>query len=108
MGTPVKNFSSGMYARLAFAIAAHAEPDVLLVDEVLAVGDTAFQLKCFDWIGAQRKQGLTIIMVTHNVYSISDADRCMYLDGGRVREIGPPQEVLDTYARSQQAPEKRT
>jgi len=97
MGMPVKNFSSGMYARLAFAIAAHARPDVLLVDEVLAVGDAEFQAKCYDWMGKRRREGTTIIQISHNLYTMSAADRCLHLDEGRVRMVGKPDEVIESY-----------
>ncbi len=97
MDMQVKNYSSGMYARLAFAVAAHAKPDVLLVDEVLAVGDSAFQMKCYDWMGQQRKRGTTIVLVSHSMYVIGAADRCIYLQAGNLRRIGPAREVSDQY-----------
>lgn len=101
MGMPVKNYSSGMYARLAFAIAAHAAPDVLLVDEVLAVGDTSFQLKCYDWMNRQRKKGTTVILVSHNMLHVSSADRVILLASGRVKRDGLPRDVIDCYQAEQ-------
>lgn len=100
MEMPVKNYSSGMYARLAFSIAAHAKPDVLLVDEVLAVGDLAFQNKCYDWLGRMRREGTTVVMVSHNMFSIAGADRVMHLSGGECVETGEPRAVIDHYLES--------
>jgi ABC-type multidrug transport system ATPase subunit len=97
MDMQVKNYSSGMYARLAFAVAAHAQPDILLVDEVLAVGDNAFQMKCYEWMGEQRKKGTTIVLVSHAMTVVSTADRCLYLRSGEQRRIGPSREVCDQY-----------
>ncbi len=101
MDMPVKNYSSGMYARLAFAIAAHANPDVLLVDEVLAVGDASFQLKCYDWMARQRKQGKTAVCVSHDMYAMAASTRCLWLDGGRTRALGEPRTVIDAYLEQQ-------
>ncbi len=104
MDMPVKNYSSGMYARLAFSIAAHAAPDVLIVDEVLAVGDVSFQLKCYDWLATRRKQGKTTVIVSHDMYAMAASSRCLYLDQGRLRQIGEPRGVIDAYlARSRAA-----
>lgn len=97
MDMPVKDYSSGMYARLAFAIAAHAEPDVLLVDEVLAVGDTEFQLKCYDWMARMRRSGRAIIAVSHDMYAMAASTKCLYLDRGRVAGLGEPREVIERY-----------
>lgn len=98
MDMPVKDYSSGMYARLAFAIAAHAEPDVLLVDEVLAVGDTSFQAKCFDWMKRIRKSGTAVVLVSHNLYHVADfTDRCLWLDSGRSQGLGDPRQVTRDY-----------
>jgi lipopolysaccharide transport system ATP-binding protein len=83
---PVKSYSSGMYVRLAFAVQACVDPEILIVDEALSVGDIGFQYKCFKRMEALRKKGVTIIMVTHSTGSILDyADRCIVLDGGRVK-----------------------
>jgi ABC-type polysaccharide/polyol phosphate transport system ATPase subunit len=97
MDMPVKNYSSGMFARLAFAIAAHAETDVLLVDEVLAVGDTAFQLKCFDWIARRRQAGGTVVLVSHEMNNMRGCDRCVYLREGGIRALGEPGSVIESY-----------
>src|SRR5690242_4169068 len=83
--TPVKHYSSGMYLRLAFAVAAHLDPEILLVDEVLAVGDAAFQKKCLGKMGDVVRQGRTVLFVSHDMTAISQlASRCLLLDGGRV------------------------
>ena len=103
MQMPVKNYSSGMYARLAFAIAAHADMDVLLVDEVLAVGDAAFQMKCYDWMARRRKQGATIVCVSHNMYVMNSATRCLYLEAGCRRLEAEPREAIERYLAAAQA-----
>jgi ABC-type polysaccharide/polyol phosphate transport system ATPase subunit len=87
--TPVKHYSSGMYVRLAFAVAAHLEPDILLIDEVLSVGDLAFQTKCIDHAKRLQSSGATVLFVSHNMFSIkSMCNRVIYLSGGRVRFDG--------------------
>jgi lipopolysaccharide transport system ATP-binding protein len=96
--TPVKRYSSGMYLRLAFAVAAHLEPEILIVDEVLAVGDAEFQRKCLGKMGEVSGEGRTVLLVSHNMSAISSlATRCMWLDGGRVRQLGAPAEVVPAY-----------
>ncbi len=96
--TPVKRYSSGMYARLGFAVAAHVNPDVLLVDEVLSVGDTLFQRKCLEHMRRIIKDGATVIFVSHNLKSMADfCHRCMLLQKGTVQAIGAAQNVLATY-----------
>src|SRR6266513_1530672 len=93
--TPVKRYSSGMYVRLAFAIAAHLEPDILLVDEVLAVGDTAFQKKCLGKMDRVSKAGRTVLLVSHNLASIQSlCHRAIWMHGGRLREDGSASEVV--------------
>jgi lipopolysaccharide transport system ATP-binding protein len=88
--TPVKHYSSGMYVRLAFAVAAHLEPEILLVDEVLAVGDITFQKKCMGKMDAVARQGRTIILVSHNMAAINSlCSRCVLLDHGRTAFDGP-------------------
>lgn len=95
---PVKRYSSGMYVRLGFSVAAHLEPDIVLLDEVLAVGDVAFQTKCLDRIAALRKNGGTIVFVSHDLASIYRiCDRAILLDRGRMMMDGPPRVVVDTY-----------
>jgi lipopolysaccharide transport system ATP-binding protein len=96
--TPVKHYSSGMYLRLAFAVAAHLEPEILLVDEVLAVGDAAFQKKCLGKMGDVSRQGRTIIFVSHNMTALrSLCTRAVWLNEGRVAEDGPVGTVVDHY-----------
>jgi ABC-type polysaccharide/polyol phosphate transport system ATPase subunit len=96
--TPVKYYSSGMFLRLAFAVAIHVEPDVLLVDEVLAVGDLAFQLKCFDRMRALQANGTTIVIVTHNLGILERlAQRTMVLHRGQVSFMGDVADALDHY-----------
>jgi lipopolysaccharide transport system ATP-binding protein len=98
MDMPVKRYSSGMYARLAFAVAVHVDPDVLLVDEVLAVGDEAFQLKCFAFMQSFVKGGRTSLFVSHNAAAIELlSDRVMWLDHGQVAMLGPADQVLRAY-----------
>lgn len=96
--TPVKRYSSGMYVRLAFAVAAHMEPEILLVDEVLAVGDAAFQKKSLGKMGDVAKEGRTVLLVSHNMGSIRQlCSRCLWIDEGRVRVDGPTGQVVDAY-----------
>src|ERR1700744_6806937 len=87
--TPVKHYSSGMYVRLAFAVAAHLEPEILLVDEVLAVGDIAFQKKCMGKMGDVAREGRTIVLVSHNMSAINSlCSRCVIMDSGGVEFDG--------------------
>lgn len=96
--TPVKRYSSGMYARLGFAVAAHVSPDILLVDEVLSVGDEAFQTKCRDFIRSYIEEGHTSIFVSHNLFAIDQlCDRVIWLEKGKIRQIGEPGTVLRAY-----------
>ncbi len=96
--TPVKHYSSGMHMRLAFAVAAHLQPEILLVDEVLAVGDAAFQKKCLGKIEDVAKSGRTVLFVSHQMNSIRKlCERCIWLDAGRIRMIGPTVKVLTSY-----------
>ena len=95
---PVKRYSSGMYVRLGFSIAAHLDPDILLLDEVLAVGDVAFQAKCLDRIAELRRAGRTIIFISHDLASVYRlCDRALLLNHGRVVAEGPPRQVIDEY-----------
>src|SRR5450830_100157 len=95
---PVKNYSSGMYMRLGFSVAIHVNPDILLVDEVLAVGDQAFQAKCYKVIYDLIKQGKTIIIVSHDLGTIQDlCNRVIFLRNGKVEQIGGPVAVVSTY-----------
>jgi lipopolysaccharide transport system ATP-binding protein len=104
--TPTKRYSSGMYVRLAFAVAAHLEPDILVVDEVLAVGDAEFQKKCLGRMDeVSRREGRTVLMVSHNQAAISQlADRALLLDSGRVALDGSVSDVLSTYTKAAMAP----
>ena len=95
---PVKTYSSGMYMRLGFAVAINVDPDVLLVDEVLAVGDEAFTHKCFDKLAEFRRRGRTVLLVTHALDLVTRfCDEALWLDGGVVREQGDPKRVVDAY-----------
>jgi lipopolysaccharide transport system ATP-binding protein len=97
--TPVKRYSSGMNARLGFSIAAHLEPDVLIIDEVLSVGDAAFQRRCVERMSAFRDQGVTIVFVSHDLQAIGNlCHRALYLKR-ESRHIGPTQEVVGAYLR---------
>jgi lipopolysaccharide transport system ATP-binding protein len=98
MDTPVKRYSSGMYVRLAFAVAAHLEPEILIVDEVLAVGDAQFQKKCLGKMGDVAHEGRTVLLVTHNAGMINIlCDRAVYLDAGQVAAIAPASEAVTAY-----------
>jgi lipopolysaccharide transport system ATP-binding protein len=96
--TPVKHYSSGMYLRLAFAVAAHLEPEILLVDEVLAVGDAAFQKKCLGKMGDVAKEGRTVVFISHNMAAITQlCQEAVWLEGGRIRKIDLSEEVVKDY-----------
>lgn len=98
LDTPVKRYSSGMYVRLAFAVAAHLEPEILIVDEVLAVGDVAFQKKCLGKVSAAANQGRTVLLVTHNLGYVSDiCQKAVMLDAGKVVRIGDAVSVVHEY-----------
>jgi ABC-type polysaccharide/polyol phosphate transport system ATPase subunit len=95
---PVKTYSSGMYTRLGFSIAVHVDPDILLVDEVLAVGDEAFQRRCMERIEELRADGRTLVFVSHALESVrAVCDRCMWMDRGEARELGGVDAVLAAY-----------
>ncbi len=99
--TPVKHYSSGMYLRLAFAVAAHLEPEILLVDEVLAVGDIAFQRKCLGKMGDVARQGRTILFVSHNMAAVESLCSTAYLlENGQLVESGTTKTVVDAYLSS--------
>jgi ABC-type polysaccharide/polyol phosphate transport system ATPase subunit len=96
--TPVKHYSSGMYVRLAFAVAAHLEPEILLVDEVLAVGDINFQKKCLGKMGDVARAGRTVVLVSHQLNQIRRlCQRVIWIDSGSVRQNGPTHEVVSAY-----------
>jgi lipopolysaccharide transport system ATP-binding protein len=99
--TPVKRYSSGMYVRLAFAVAAHLEPEILMVDEVLAVGDAEFQKKCLGKMGEVTSQGRTVLFVSHNLLAVENLCRkALLLDNGKMVEIGDANTVIETYLSS--------
>jgi lipopolysaccharide transport system ATP-binding protein len=96
--TPVKHYSNGMYLRLAFAVAAHLNPEILIVDEVLAVGDAAFQQKCLSRMGKVAKEGHTVLLVSHHLGTISSlCDNAVLLAKGRVVKTGPSVDVINNY-----------
>lgn len=98
LDTPVKRYSSGMYVRLAFAVAAHLEPEILVVDEVLAVGDTAFQEKCLGKMSDVARSGRTVLFVSHNMAAVGGmCDRAVLLSGGQVRFDGGTREAISRY-----------
>ena len=101
--SPVKNYSSGMFVRLGFAVAINVEPDVLLVDEVLSVGDESFQRKCLERFADLRREGKTIVVVTHSLETVRNlCDLAVWLDHGHLLHSGPAGEVADTYLASVQ------
>jgi lipopolysaccharide transport system ATP-binding protein len=105
--TPVKHYSSGMYVRLAFAVAAHLEPEILLVDEVLAVGDINFQKKCLGKMGDVARAGRTVVLVSHQLNQIRRlCQRVVWLDGGKVSQSGPTAEVINAYESAMSSSER--
>jgi ABC-type polysaccharide/polyol phosphate transport system ATPase subunit len=106
---PVKRYSSGMYVRLGFSIAAHLDPDIVLLDEVLAVGDAAFQAKCLDRIAELRRTGRTLIFISHDLAAVYRlCDRALLLEHGRIVADGPPRKVIDEYQRMTFGDDTRT
>ncbi|HKX03978.1 MAG TPA: ABC transporter ATP-binding protein [Methylomirabilota bacterium] len=96
--TPIKHYSSGMQMRLGFAVAAHTDPDILLIDEILAVGDASFQAKCLNKLAELKEEDKTIILVSHNLTTITEhSKRVLWLDHGAVRMIGEPDAVVDSF-----------
>ena len=109
LDTPVKRYSSGMFVRLAFAVAAHLEPEILLVDEVLAVGDSAFQKRCLGKIGDIARDGRTVLFVSHNMASIEAlCSTCLFLKNGRFVAKGRADQVISTYMTAELRPESAT
>ena len=105
---PVKTYSSGMYMRLGFSVAINVDPDVLLVDEVLAVGDEAFTHKCLDKFADFRRRGRTVLLVTHSLDMVTRfCDEALWLDHGLVRAQGDPRRVVDAYLLDVAAAENR-
>ena len=103
--TPVKRYSSGMYVRLGFAVAAHIEPDILLIDEVLAVGDIAFQRKCLQKIQQMRNSGVTIVFVSHDLESVRRiCPNALFINNGEVVFSGKSQEAIEYYLKSIEDP----
>ncbi len=99
--TPVKQYSSGMYMRLAFSVATEIDPDVLLIDEILAVGDAAFQQKCFDRLRNFKRAGKTIVFVSHALTSVEEhCDRALLIDSGSIVADGLPHEVIEAHQSS--------
>ena len=104
---PVKTYSSGMYMRLGFAVAIHVDPDVLLVDEVLAVGDEGFTHKCLDKFAEFKRRGKTILLVTHSLGLVERfCDEALWLDGGRLKGLGDPRRVVGAYVTDVEAAEE--
>lgn len=98
LDTPVKRYSSGMYVRLAFSVAAHLEPEILVVDEVLAVGDVGFQQKCLGKMGEVSQEGRTVLFVSHNLSAVwSLCPKSIWLDGGRLKAYGPSADIINDY-----------
>ena len=96
--TPIKHYSSGMQMRLGFAVAAHTDPDILLIDEIVAVGDASFQAKCLNKLAELKEEDKTIILVSHNLTTITEhSKRVLWLDQGAVRMIGEPDAVVDAF-----------
>jgi lipopolysaccharide transport system ATP-binding protein len=106
--TPVKHYSSGMYVRLAFAVAANVEPEILLVDEVLSVGDAEFQKKCLGKMNDVAKEGRTVLFISHNLQAISTlTSRCLVLDHGQITFEGNSEQAIVRYSRLNEIPELR-
>ena len=105
---PVKTYSSGMYMRLGFAVAIHVDPDVLLIDEVLAVGDEAFTHKCLDKFAEFRRRGKTVLLVTHSLNLVERfCDEALWLNEGRSRAMGDPRRVVSAYITDVEKQEER-
>jgi lipopolysaccharide transport system ATP-binding protein len=103
LDTPVKRYSSGMYVRLAFSVAAHMEPEILVVDEVLSVGDVAFQRKCMDYMKRLARSGATIILVSHNLFAVKAmCRRALVLSGGRLQFDGSAADGVEIYQKNSQ------
>jgi lipopolysaccharide transport system ATP-binding protein len=108
LDTPVKRYSSGMYARLGFSVAAHVNPDVLIVDEVLSVGDYVFQRKCVERMKEVIRSGATVLFVSHNLKTVTEfCQRCLLLDRGRMLMTGSPTEVIQSYMNSTRSPHSK-
>lgn len=98
INNPVRTYSSGMYMRLAFAIAINVDADILLIDEILAVGDASFQNKCFSKLQELKKKGITIVLVSHSMKSILEfCERCIWIEKGIIKGDGPASEISEQY-----------
>lgn len=98
LDTPVKRYSNGMYVRLAFAVAAHLDPEILVIDEVLAVGDIKFQKKCIGKMETLKESDRTLLFVSHNMSNVRNlCKKCVWLDNGRIKKIGDTDEVIEAY-----------
>ncbi|MBI3119309.1 MAG: ATP-binding cassette domain-containing protein [Candidatus Hydrogenedentes bacterium] len=96
--SPVETYSSGMYARLGFSVSVHLKPEILLIDEILAVGDVAFQNKCFIKMHQMKKEGVTIVLVSHSLTQISQlCERALWMHQGKAKRLGPSKEVIKEY-----------
>jgi len=107
LDTPVKRYSSGMYVRLAFSVAAHFEPEILIIDEVLSVGDIGFQKKCLGKMQNIAGHGRTVLFVSHNLAAVrSLCNKCILIESGKIVEAGPTDKVLDRYLENQSTTDK--
>lgn len=98
MDQKLKNYSSGMQVRLAFSVATRAEADILLIDEVLAVGDADFQKKCFDYFKSLKKRGITVVFVTHDMHAVKEfCDKAILIEGGHIINEGKAADVAEEY-----------
>src|SRR5262249_33812253 len=101
LNEPIRTYSSGMVARLGFSVAVHLDPEILLIDEILAVGDAHFQAKCHDRLDEFRRQGITLAIVTHALSEVQRlCDRAVWLDRGKIAMQGEPGAVIEAYAKS--------
>ena len=99
--TPIKFYSSGMQVKLGFAVAVHVDPEILLIDEVLAVGDASFQTKCLNKLAELKEQDKTIVLVSHNMANIvQHSKKVLWMQAGRVAAYGEPESVVDQYLKS--------
>lgn len=107
LDTPIKHYSSGMYVRLGFAVAVHVDPEILIIDEVITVGDEEFQRKCFDHLYGLRRKGVTIVVVSHSLTVVQTmCDMAAWLHRGEVRTVGTAVEVVDAYLQRVNAAER--
>jgi ABC-type polysaccharide/polyol phosphate transport system ATPase subunit len=101
LNEPIRTYSSGMVARLGFSVAVHLDPDILLIDEILTVGDAHFQAKCHERLDEFRRQGVTLLIVTHALPEVQRlCDRAVWLDRGKIAMQGVPRAVIEAYAKS--------